>query len=252
MAEVIIELPLDDVLLKKIRRAKSERTYRLQGVIMEELIKQLSQDLQSIATASTYDWWMLLIAFLGVIVAITVAVFTYKIYIRQLKLLEEQKIISDAQTKISEKQTEIMEQQNKIALFEKQYEVYGELKNFNIMLNFLLFNNRNTNQDLLSLPSQLKNLLDGSHYELYFKKIEIALTKIQFVFDLKIEYKLVDKMLEELGLIILAINNFNKETEEELKIMWFAVLNLAEKENIKIFNDNLTLQLSSMERQLKL
>ncbi len=56
----------------------------------------------------------------SVLIAGVVAFFTYKIYKRQLSLMEEQKEISKAQTKISEKQTEIMEQQNKIALFEKR------------------------------------------------------------------------------------------------------------------------------------
>ncbi len=74
---------------------------------MEELLIQLSQDLQNLTIPKPYDWLILFVSGLSVVLS-------FVIFIRQ--------------TKISKKQTEIMEQQNKISLFEKRYKVYTSLK----------------------------------------------------------------------------------------------------------------------------
>lgn len=63
----------------------------------------------------------------SVLIASVVAIFTYQIYHKQIKLMSEQKAIAGTQTTISSKQTDIMQQQNKIALFKERYELYNEL-----------------------------------------------------------------------------------------------------------------------------
>lgn len=79
-----------------------------------------------------------LIACAGVIVAIFVAVFTYRIYTKQLSLMDKQTSISEEQTKIATTQTEIMEQQNKIALFEKRYGVYVNLQSMAAVISLIV------------------------------------------------------------------------------------------------------------------
>lgn len=94
---------------------------------MEESLSIIANEIYNLAQPRAYDWLVLVIALVSILVTCAVAIYTYLIYKRQLALMEEQSKISMVQTDIAVKQTEIMQYQNKIALFEKRYEVYAKL-----------------------------------------------------------------------------------------------------------------------------
>lgn len=120
--------------------------------------------LKNLGEANLYDRRTFWIVFFSFLVSIFVAVYTYKIYQKQLKLMEEQTAISKSQTEISKtqtdianKQTQIMEEQNKIALFEKKYELYNLYKSTKFDYEYL---------PLFEVPEIQKNYMVA--YNMYF------------------------------------------------------------------------------------
>lgn len=97
---------------------------------MEDNLNNIADQIYNLAQPHAYDWWTFGVSVTSIIVAVVAAVLTYKIYKRQLALMQEQSAISKTQTEIAVKQTEIMEQQNKITLFDKRYDVYLKIIKF--------------------------------------------------------------------------------------------------------------------------
>ena len=71
----------------------------------------------TIAAPNWADIWSLVISFLAILVAASVAIY----------IAQKQNKITERQTEIAQKQTEIAEQQNRIALFEKRFLVFSEI-----------------------------------------------------------------------------------------------------------------------------
>lgn len=204
--------------------------------------------LDSLGQPTRLDWLMF-----GV--SIWVAIFTYCIYIKQLKLMQEQTIISKTQTEIANNQTEIantqtriMEQQNYIALFDKRYNMYCKSKEyFQIKQNIktdvskFIFNDTTNYFENCTYDNHFQN----EFYLLFPDKTNNIFKEINNYCDLKIR---CERSLDSY------LNKLNKEQTIELKELleneWHLegegyrsdviYLNLCEEstKKIKEFSDN--------------
>ncbi len=205
---------------------------------MEELLNQISTEIYKHSLPRPYDWFLLMAMVASIVVAILVARYTYKIYIKQLELMCEQKEIAKKQTSISEKQSEIMEQQNKIALFEKRSKYYKQIELI-FHYQYLLFENIDDDSDSKSFfncwiehfntPLMVDTFREteswkiASEVEREYHRQEATLNTGEFVFSENMRIRLHEVHTTYLDLFRCIINaTFYKEEFRQSKMLNFA------------------------------
>lgn len=168
---------------------------------------------------------------IGVFVAIAVAVFTYKLYNRQIEIANKQTELSTQQTEISSKQTEIMKEQNRIALFKEKYECFCTFKN-------------SYSYGLKAMRGRYK---DGVNYSTKYQSTEIL--EIKYLFNEEI-YKECHKILHSLFLLNEATEAIKTGSQTLLSMGATEENKTAHAENIKV--DNFHAVCVKMEEYLKL
>ena len=145
---------------------------------MDELYVVIQDAANKIATPNWAARWSVYItAITGGIAFITMLV-TITISRRQIKIAKQQNSIALEQAKFSKLQAEITEKQNKIALFEKRYEVYSiieKCKNIAEILEKFPITNEQFIQKLLSTFIDNSSGVSNTQAD-----IALALTNISF------------------------------------------------------------------------